>query len=682
MADQTAANASGQMPTGYRPPARSGAAPPPAGSQRPKGGTGGKRYVRTQAGANRYGKPIGSEIVAAPRDQRGAKAQSDKESVDRYKALVSGNPDQQAAAMKGLKDDQLQRLSEVAFSFQSSDPNVARLRAGVTLELRRRGINSKGLSGRGRGPADQKQTPAPIGPGVEVINYTTGERYRVATNAEKKAGRTAAADNNRAERAALAQAIAAEHKRQAAVKKAEAARVAAAKKAANQRIAAQRQNQALARRRASNLSRYKYAPNPGLVTLSIPDKARQQAAARGDALPGGRFPIRNISDLRNAVTAFGRAKPADREKIAKFICRKAKELNAEHLLGSGIREAAGYKQSADLSAMLEPEVIELAGKWRHGWIPLDGAAVSAKTHGRQGAKPWWSGGGGSKRTNVVKSGMDSNKPNALERSRGINRGARGGHSFTARRDSELRAGYQDYVSENEGYGEPMPFNDWVAEHQANTPSDMKPTPQGKQRTGAAKLSPGQLRGRHLANTQRRQDQRRTSRYLKPTVPATEKRKGEFSPGDVVHNGDEHAALIRSVHRPAGLNQSTPGAAVYEVKHLSGPRAGKVDKIHPAHMNSREYRRVTSKTYSEHEGKHFHSESKLAGALRHHFGVAEKPHGKQKSLEEKSLEATQARGGKLRPSERRRLAELRRARTSGTPVSYAPPSRTSRPTGNK
>lgn len=48
----------------------------------------------------------------------------------------------------------------------------------------------------------------------------------------------------------------------------------------------------------------------------------------------------------------------------------------------------------------EPEVVELAGKWKHGWIPLDATATSSKMKGKTGGKQWWSGkssGGGARR---------------------------------------------------------------------------------------------------------------------------------------------------------------------------------------------------------------------------------------------------------------------------------------------
>lgn len=51
-----------------------------------------------------------------------------------------------------------------------------------------------------------------------------------------------------------------------------------------------------------------------------------------------------------------------------------------------------------IPAPVDSEVIELAGKWKHGWIPLDATAVSSKTKGKGvggsgGNKKWWSGDG-------------------------------------------------------------------------------------------------------------------------------------------------------------------------------------------------------------------------------------------------------------------------------------------------
>lgn len=63
---------------------------------------------------------------------------------------------------------------------------------------------------------------------------------------------------------------------------------------------------------------------------NISTAARKRAASEGDALPGGRFPIRNKADLANAIRAVGRAKPSDRNMVRRFIIRRAKALGAPY----------------------------------------------------------------------------------------------------------------------------------------------------------------------------------------------------------------------------------------------------------------------------------------------------------------------------------------------------------------
>ena len=62
-------------------------------------------------------------------------------------------------------------------------------------------------------------------------------------------------------------------------------------------------------------------------------KQRKQAAAKGQALPGGGFPIKNQQDLKNAIQAFGRAKNKAATKA--HIIRRAKALGLTKLLPEG-----------------------------------------------------------------------------------------------------------------------------------------------------------------------------------------------------------------------------------------------------------------------------------------------------------------------------------------------------------
>ncbi|HEX6969119.1 MAG TPA: hypothetical protein VF174_09955 [Micromonosporaceae bacterium] len=61
---------------------------------------------------------------------------------------------------------------------------------------------------------------------------------------------------------------------------------------------------------------------------------RRRAADRGQALPGGRFPIRNREDLLRAIRAVGRAKggEAGRRLVRRFIIKRARALGLMSLI--------------------------------------------------------------------------------------------------------------------------------------------------------------------------------------------------------------------------------------------------------------------------------------------------------------------------------------------------------------
>jgi hypothetical protein len=64
----------------------------------------------------------------------------------------------------------------------------------------------------------------------------------------------------------------------------------------------------------------------------ITRRERQRLAKEGKALPDGSFPIRNAGDLKNAVRAYGRAKPGARARVRKHIMTRAKTLNREDVV--------------------------------------------------------------------------------------------------------------------------------------------------------------------------------------------------------------------------------------------------------------------------------------------------------------------------------------------------------------
>jgi hypothetical protein len=117
--------------------------------------------------------------------------------------------------------------------------------------------------------------------------------------------------------------------------------------------------------------------------------------------------------------------------VARYLVRKAIELGVPHFLGQSVIELAGHSRA---------EAIELAGKWRHGYIPLDTTALSSKMKGRTGGKQWWvhgesgsEGGGrniGKKLRAVPKSGSPDRIP-----------GVAPGHEFRKQGDGKY-ASYQ------------------------------------------------------------------------------------------------------------------------------------------------------------------------------------------------------------------------------------------------
>lgn len=62
----------------------------------------------------------------------------------------------------------------------------------------------------------------------------------------------------------------------------------------------------------------------------IDAKEREKLAGKGYSLPDGSYPIRNVSDLKNAISAYGRAK--DKTAARKHIRKRARALNRADLI--------------------------------------------------------------------------------------------------------------------------------------------------------------------------------------------------------------------------------------------------------------------------------------------------------------------------------------------------------------
>jgi hypothetical protein len=80
---------------------------------------------------------------------------------------------------------------------------------------------------------------------------------------------------------------------------------------------------------------------------------RRSLAKQGKAMPdadgsGGRFPIRNRSDLAKAIRAVGRAKGGDagRAAVRRHIMRRARALGLSNMIPSNWNPDGSLKSSA------------------------------------------------------------------------------------------------------------------------------------------------------------------------------------------------------------------------------------------------------------------------------------------------------------------------------------------------
>lgn len=71
---------------------------------------------------------------------------------------------------------------------------------------------------------------------------------------------------------------------------------------------------------------------------------RDEMAKNGEALADGSYPIANVADLKRAVMAYGRAKPADRAKVRRHIRKRAKDLSKTDLIPESWGSAAAVSE--------------------------------------------------------------------------------------------------------------------------------------------------------------------------------------------------------------------------------------------------------------------------------------------------------------------------------------------------
>lgn len=137
-------------------------------------------------------------------------------------------------------------------------------------------------------------------------------------------------------------------------------------------------------------------------------KQRKDLAAKGAAMPGGRYPIANAGDLRNAIQAFGRGAPEDKDAIKRHIIRRARALGLTNLLPDSwnISEALAAE---DEGVRLAEATIHVPGYFRHG---LRGQRLNVKGYTRDRPADFIPGIGPITRTQPIPSHREPPKPPA------------------------------------------------------------------------------------------------------------------------------------------------------------------------------------------------------------------------------------------------------------------------------
>ena len=105
------------------------------------------------------------------------------------------------------------------------------------------------------------------------------------------------------------------------------------------------------------------AAEPDDYKKSFTDKERSDLADKDQAMPDGSFPIRNVSDLKNAVAAFGRAKNKVATKA--WIIRRAKALDATAELPDswGVGKKAAFADALVALSLVNKSAEP--GQWTH-----------------------------------------------------------------------------------------------------------------------------------------------------------------------------------------------------------------------------------------------------------------------------------------------------------------------------
>jgi hypothetical protein len=83
----------------------------------------------------------------------------------------------------------------------------------------------------------------------------------------------------------------------------------------------------------------------------ISDDERMELAKKGHAMEDGAYPIRDESDLRNAIQAYGRAKASERRAVRRHITKRARALKKYDLIPQQWKNASSMEAAEKVASM-------------------------------------------------------------------------------------------------------------------------------------------------------------------------------------------------------------------------------------------------------------------------------------------------------------------------------------------
>jgi hypothetical protein len=92
----------------------------------------------------------------------------------------------------------------------------------------------------------------------------------------------------------------------------------------------------------------------------ISRRERKDLAEKGEALPDGSFPIRSESDLKNAISSYGRSSKGERARVRRHIIKRARQLKKGNLIPDNWKTAAIDEADSHLDSM-RSKIAEFSG---------------------------------------------------------------------------------------------------------------------------------------------------------------------------------------------------------------------------------------------------------------------------------------------------------------------------------